>query len=99
MRLVAIASFPNRVQAGMAAGVLESRGIAHTIQGDDVGIFGPGFMGSTALGVRLLVPESLVSEAVEVLVDAGLMPGDVNLAALRNRMESRANTDDRSDEE
>lgn len=73
MGLVKVASFPSRVEAGLAAGILESNGIAHSIRGDDVGIFGPGHLGRSVLGIDLLVDEADHARATELLEDAGLV--------------------------
>ncbi len=73
MGLVKVASFPNRVEAGIAAGVLELNGIAHVVRGDDVGIFGPGHVGPSVLGVELLVQEADLPWARQLLEDAGLI--------------------------
>ncbi|NIR43915.1 MAG: DUF2007 domain-containing protein [Gemmatimonadetes bacterium] len=73
MRLVKVGSFPSRVEAGLAAGILESNGIMHTIRADDVGIFGPGHQGPFHKGVDLLVAETDLAEALSLLQDAGLL--------------------------
>ena len=73
MRLVKVASFPSRLEAGFAASILESNGIMHTIQGDDVGIFGPGHQGPFVRGVDLIVAESDLEVARQLLVDSGLL--------------------------
>lgn len=76
MGLIRIASFSNRLEAGLAAGVLESRGVRHVVRGDDVGIFGPGHMGQSAIGIDLLVPEDQAPEARQALQDAGFLAED-----------------------
>jgi hypothetical protein len=73
MDLVKVASFPSRIEAGIAGGVLESNGITYVIRGDDIGIFGPGHQGASIFGVDLLVGESDVPEARRLLADAGLI--------------------------
>jgi len=73
MRFVKVASFPNRVEAGIAAGVLELNGIAHIVRGDDVGIFGPGHVGPSVLGIELLVREADLPRARQLLRDAELI--------------------------
>ena len=70
MSWVTLASFPNRGEAGLAGGLLESNGILHTIRGDDVGVFGPGHMWSA---VDLLVREEDLAKALELLGDTGLL--------------------------
>ncbi len=69
MSLIKLASFPNRVEAGLAGGLLESNGILHMITGDEFGVFVSGNMWSA---VDLLVPEEDLAEALELLGDAGL---------------------------
>ena len=71
MRMAKLASFPNRLEAEMAAAVLNSNDIIYTIRGDDVGIFGPGFIGPTVLGVEVWVAESELDEARRILEDSG----------------------------
>lgn len=73
MGLVVVASFASRVEAGIAAGILEMNDIAHTIRGDDVGIFGPGHIGPSVLGVDLLVQEADLARARRLLRDAGMI--------------------------
>lgn len=63
-RWTRIAEFPSLVDAEFAAGRLESAGIASLLQQQgNVGIFGPGFSGPTAAGVRLLVSEADLAAA------------------------------------
>ncbi len=76
MGFVVVASFANRIEAGIAGGLLESNGIRYSIRGDDIGIFGPGHVGPSVLGVRLLVEESDAEVAHELLRDAGLVNED-----------------------
>jgi len=73
MRFVRVASFASRIEAGIAAGLLESNGIRYSIRGDDVGIFGPGHAGFSVLGVDLLVDEGDLPAARELLRDAGML--------------------------
>ena len=73
MRVVAVAEFPSRLEAGYAAGILESNGIVHSIRGDDVGIFGPGHQGPVVKGVQVLVAESDLDLARQLLEDVGLL--------------------------
>jgi hypothetical protein len=60
--------------SGLEADILVERlhaaGIEATVRGNDiVGIFGPGFQGTTARGVDVLVPASAVDAATEFLAD------------------------------
>lgn len=52
---------------------MESNGIRYSIRADDIGIFGPGHVGPSVLGVQLLVDESEADLARELLRDAGLL--------------------------
>ncbi len=73
MAVVKVASFASRLEAGYAAGILESNGIIHSIRGDDVGIFGPGHQGPVVKGVDLLVAEPDLAQARQLLEDTGLL--------------------------
>ncbi len=73
MKLITVAEFPSRLEAGIAAGILENNGIAHTIRADDVGIFGPGHQGPVVNGVQLQVAETDLELARQLLEDAGLL--------------------------
>jgi hypothetical protein len=60
--------------SGLEADILVERlhgaGIDATVRGNDiVGIFGPGFQGTTARGVDVLVPASALEAAKEFLAD------------------------------
>jgi hypothetical protein len=60
--------------SGLEADILVERlhaaGIEATVRGNDiVGIFGPGFQGTTARGVDVLVPASALDAATEFLAD------------------------------
>ena len=73
MRTVKAASFRSRMEAGIAAGILDSRGIAYVIQADDIGIFGPGHQGPISTGVDLLVAEAELALVRQLLEDAGVI--------------------------
>jgi hypothetical protein len=73
VKLITVAEFPSRLEAGIAAGILENNGIAHTIRADDVGIFGPGHQGPVVNGVQLQVAETDLELARQLLEDAGLL--------------------------
>lgn len=73
MEMVKVASFANRIEAGIAGGILESNGIRYGIRADDVGIFGPGHVGFSALGVDLLVEAGYADLARELLRDAEML--------------------------
>lgn len=64
---VEIARFSSRMEAEVYGHALDQLEIPFLIQGNDVGIFGPGMTGFTPNGVGLLVPESRLPEVEEVL--------------------------------
>lgn len=55
MELVEIAHFPSRLEAEAIGHALDQHGIPFLVQSPDVGIFGPGMIGPTSSGARLLV--------------------------------------------
>ena len=71
--MILVATFPTRLEAEMAAGLLRDAGIESMLQGDDVGMFGPGMTGATPQGVRLLVGKMEEEDARRLLRDAGLV--------------------------
>lgn len=65
---IAIASYGAAFEADIAVARLESAGILAIARGNDiVGIFGPGFGGSSARGVEVLVPSDATDAARELL--------------------------------
>jgi hypothetical protein len=69
---VELATYSSAFEADYAVETLGARGIRARSQGNDtVGIFGPGFQGSTPQGVRVLVQAEHLTAAKEALVDAG----------------------------
>lgn len=67
---VAIATFNLQFEADGAIALLESEGIPVQRRNNDfVGVFGPGFGGSTAGGITILVPGSLADDAKALLGD------------------------------
>jgi hypothetical protein len=62
-----VAEFGAGYEADLATSQLEGAGIPVLRKGPETGIFGPGFAGRTALGVRLFVPRSRLEEARTVL--------------------------------
>jgi hypothetical protein len=65
---IAVADFSSSFEADLAVARLESAGILAVSRGNDiVGVFGPGFAGSSARGVRVLVPSDAVHAAREIL--------------------------------
>ena len=59
-------TFPSRLEAEMAAEVLNKSQIPFIIQSEDTGIFGPGSMPSPR-GARLLVPREDMRRARDLL--------------------------------
>ena len=69
---VAIATFNLQFEADGAIALLESEGIPVERRTNDfVGVFGPGFGGSTAGGITILVPGSRADDARALLGDEG----------------------------
>ena len=67
---IAVADFPSSFEADVAVVRLESAGILAVSRGNDiVGVFGPGFAGSSARGVSVLVPWDAVNAARAILAD------------------------------
>lgn len=62
-----VAEFGAEYEADLATSLLEGARIPVLRKGPEIGIFGPGFAGPTALGVRLFVPRSRLEEAQTVL--------------------------------
>lgn len=63
------AIFPGELAAELARQQLEGAGIPVAVLSDRTGVFGPGFVGSSHLGVTLLVPDDRLEEARELLQD------------------------------
>ena len=62
--------YSSAFEADLTVNRLQSEGIpAHARGNDIVGLFGPGFQGSTAQGVDVMVPENLISRARKVIGD------------------------------
>jgi hypothetical protein len=68
---VVLREYATQVEADVDAGILEGSGLPFQVQGPPIGIFGPGFAGATAAGVRLLVPRDRVEEAELLLGEPG----------------------------
>lgn len=69
IRWAKAASFKARYEAEFALQQLEAEEIPVALMGDATGIFGPGYMGATPRGVKLLVPSDRVEEARELIAD------------------------------
>lgn len=63
-RLVAVADFPNRIDAEIAHSALAASGIESFVSGDDAGGVQPGLW---MKGVRLLVREDDADRALDIL--------------------------------
>jgi hypothetical protein len=65
---VVLANFGSALEADIAVEQLRGAGIPAQSRGKDiVGIFGPGFQGTTARGVDVIVPSTYANEARELL--------------------------------
>jgi hypothetical protein len=65
---IALTNFASALEAEVAVEQLRSAGIPAQARGNDiVGIFGPGFQGPTARGVDVIVPDSDVARARDLL--------------------------------
>ncbi len=64
-----LAVFPAAFAADLARQRLEAEEIPVVVLNDQTGIFGPGFMGSSAIGVTLLVASDRTAEALELIDD------------------------------
>ena len=68
---IPVADFASAFEADLAVARLESAGILAVSRGNDiVGVFGPGFAGASARGVRVLVPSDAAQAAREILGEA-----------------------------
>lgn len=63
------AVFPAEPGAEIARQLLESAGIPVAVLNDRTGVFGPGFAGTSHLGVTIMVPGDRLEEAAELLED------------------------------
>ena len=71
LQWVPVADFASSFEADIAVARLESAGILAVSRGNDiVGVFGPGFAGASARGVRVLVPSDAAQAAREILGEA-----------------------------
>jgi len=63
------AVFPAEPGAEIARQLLEGAGIPVAVLNDRTGVFGPGFAGTSHLGVTIMVPADRLQEAIELLED------------------------------
>jgi len=65
---VVLTNFASGLEADIAVEQLRAGGLLAQARGNDIaGIFGAGFQGATARGVDVLVPDSQLSRAREIL--------------------------------
>ncbi len=62
-----IAHFPSRLEAETIGHALDAYDIPFLVQSPDIGMFGPGHIGTTVVGASLLVPSALADQARELL--------------------------------
>jgi hypothetical protein len=65
---VVVSEYACLVEAQLDIGILENNDIPCRVEGPPVGVFGPGYSGATAAGVRIMVPFDRAEEATELLV-------------------------------
>lgn len=59
--------YASRLEADLDLATLETENVPTIVQGPEVGIFGPGFSGSTSLGVRVYVPKVMLQFARDLI--------------------------------
>jgi len=67
MDFVEIARFSSRLEAETIGHALDQYDIPFLVQSADVGMFGPGMIGTSPAGAELLVPRDRVDEVRELL--------------------------------
>lgn len=70
---VLLREYAGRFEADLDIGLLQGAGIPMLVKGPSAGIYGPGFAGPSAAGVRVYVREEDLVEAIELL---GLPKGE-----------------------
>ena len=70
---VQLREYAGRLEADIDIALLQQAGIPVVVKGPSAGIFGPGFAGPTAAGVRVYVRAEHLVEAIQTL---GLPSGD-----------------------
>ena len=67
-RWVVLTNFASGLEADVAVEQLRGAGVPAEARGNDiVGIFGPGFQGVTARGVDVMVPDTMITRARDIL--------------------------------
>ena len=84
MNYVEIAKFSSRLEAEAIGHALDEFGIPFLVQGADVGMFGPGHVGTVPVDISLRVPEDRLEEVEELLtcVVKPIDPDELDAAAL-----------------
>ena len=72
---VLLRSYASSFDAMLDLASLEAEGVPTLVKGHEVGMFGPGFAGSTPHGVRVYVPANAIDDARELL-DADPAPDE-----------------------
>ena len=67
MEFVEIARFNSRLEAESIGHALDQYEIPFLVQSADIGMFGPGMVGTSPAGARLLVPEDKLETVRELL--------------------------------
>ena len=67
MDYVEIAEFSSRLEAEAIGHALDPYGIPFLVQSADIGIFGPGMIGVSPEGAKLMVPADRIDEVRELL--------------------------------
>jgi len=64
--LITVKTYPDKIEAELVKGVLESKGIKAMVSADDAGGMNPALLWATG-GVRLLVKKNDIQKATEIL--------------------------------
>jgi hypothetical protein len=67
MAFVEFARFSSRLEAETVGHALDQHEIPFLVRADDVGVFGPGMVGTSPAGAGLLVPEEAVERVKQLL--------------------------------
>lgn len=67
MEFVELARFSSRLEAETIGHALDQYEIPFLVQSADIGVFGPGMIGTSGLGARLMVPSDRLDEVKELL--------------------------------
>ena len=59
--------YASRLEADLDLATLETEDVPTIVRGPEVGIFGPGFSGSTSLGVTVFVPVAMLDFARDLI--------------------------------